>query len=482
MSTPGGDDQTRRGADAPAEAGVPVLGALSANVLAEMFRHLPDAVVVADLERRIVYANPATETLFGYAAGELLGNTTSMLYASADDYAEQGRRRYNAASTSSLADYRVLYRRADGTNFLGVTNGGPMRGDDGRVKGFVGIIQPARSHDKALDALQRLHRVNADTSLTHAARIDALLAIGAEHYGLPLAIQSRMHDDEYVVEHCRVPDGGVHPGDTFALAETYCAHALAADRPVGFHHARESEIRTHPCYRAFGLEAYVGSPVRVDGEVYGTVSFSSFTPSEPFSRDDLTFMQLLADTIAFHIAERALRDELRELAERDDLTGLPRRRAILRTLDWHLSYARRTGQPVTVAILDLDHFKRINDTYGHAVGDKALIAFAEIAGGIGREIDTCGRIGGEEFLLVLPGTDALRGAVVAERLRRQLLIEPVDVGTDESLTIAFSAGVASFDFGETAEQLMSRADAALYEAKDAGRGCVRIDQGAVRSS
>ncbi|WP_028838384.1 GGDEF domain-containing protein [Thermomonas fusca] len=160
------------------------------------------------------------------------------------------------------------------------------------------------------------------------------------------------------------------------------------------------------------------------------------------------------------------------LAVSDELTGLPNRRAMLETLATNTRHARRGLLPVTIAMVDLDHFKRINDTLGHPAGDAVLVGFAELVRQLLREGDVLGRWGGEEFLLVLPGATAAQAQQVLWRLqaavRDQLLAgQPV----------TFSVGVAAHRGSESAETLLSRADAALYEAKHAGRDCVAIASG-----
>jgi diguanylate cyclase (GGDEF)-like protein len=246
-------------------------------------------------------------------------------------------------------------------------------------------------------------------------------------------------------------------------------HALEAGGPVGFHHAGESEIRTHPCYRDFGLEAYIGSPIQVNGKLYGTVNFSSVRACEPFSRDDLVFMQLLADTVGYEIHQNAMRDQLSLLARTDELTGLANRRATMESLRWQMAYSLRSGVPLAVLSLDLDYFKSINDTWGHAGGDQVLLGFARLLRAVTREVDLCGRLGGEEFIVVLPDTDAGGGTVVGDRLRRRLAETPMSVLGSESVTVTVSAGLTALQPGDTLESMLNRVDRALYQAKQSGR-------------
>ncbi|MBM2619885.1 GGDEF domain-containing protein [Actinoplanes sp. LDG1-06] len=153
--------------------------------------------------------------------------------------------------------------------------------------------------------------------------------------------------------------------------------------------------------------------------------------------------------------------QVRELSRQDDLTGLPNRRAWNDELPRALENARRDGRPVSVALLDLDHFKHFNDTYGHPAGDRLLKSASAAWHGNLRAVDTLARWGGEEFVALLPGADAAEARDVLERALRAT-----------PLGQTFSAGLAVWDGVETSEELLERADAALYRAKSNGRSQV----------
>src|SRR3954452_9060167 len=153
---------------------------------------------------------------------------------------------------------------------------------------------------------------------------------------------------------------------------------------------------------------------------------------------------------------------LEALLREDALTGLSNRRAILTQLGGMVSGARRHGHPLSVAVCDLDRFKNINDTYGHKTGDQVLIAAAHAMATHLRAEDQLGRLGGEEFLVLLPDTDADAAGHFAERMRAEVAAAPTPV------PVTVSIGIATWD-GEEPEELLHRADEALYAAKDSGR-------------
>jgi len=168
---------------------------------------------------------------------------------------------------------------------------------------------------------------------------------------------------------------------------------------------------------------------------------------------------------------------LERLAMRDALTGALNRRAIMDALDTALASVDTTGGPLAVALVDLDHFKGINDRFGHPVGDDVLRRFVTVAARSLRVSDRIGRWGGEEFLVVLPasgGSDAARA--VADRLREAVATHPwTEFG--EALQVTVSVGVALARPGMTPGELLARADLSLYRAKRSGRDRVCVDGG-----
>jgi diguanylate cyclase (GGDEF)-like protein/PAS domain S-box-containing protein len=172
---------------------------------------------------------------------------------------------------------------------------------------------------------------------------------------------------------------------------------------------------------------------------------------------------------------KRLEAELRSLATTDTLTGLPNRRHFLaRLAEEHARLQRNETQPAAVLMLDLDHFKRVNDRFGHAVGDEMLRHFAGQISDELRRIDSAGRVGGEEFALLLPGADAAAATIFAERLRRRVADEPLR-HDGIPVTITVSIGIAALDAADAAaDAALIRADRALYRAKGAGRNRVEL--------
>ena len=166
-----------------------------------------------------------------------------------------------------------------------------------------------------------------------------------------------------------------------------------------------------------------------------------------------------------------------EMAITDQLTGLYNRRYMASHLDNLMSSAAAAGKPLAFVIMDIDYFKAVNDNYGHDVGDEVLREFAHRIGANIRGIDLACRYGGEEFVVVMPETDAAFAFTVAERLRKSVETTPIEISrAPHSLTITISIGIAALEGeGDTAEALLRRADQALYSAKRNGRNRVVAD-------
>jgi two-component system cell cycle response regulator len=179
-----------------------------------------------------------------------------------------------------------------------------------------------------------------------------------------------------------------------------------------------------------------------------------------------------------------LEQRLRTARDTDTLTGLRNRGAIVASAEAELARSQRSGALLGVALLDVDHFKRINDAYGHQVGDQALALVATTVQQCLRAYDLVGRWGGEELLLVLPGTTLEIAVVIAERVRAKIAATPLDLVDGRQLTITASLGVASTEQDDqaTLDQLVHAADTALYLSKAAGRNCVQATRDLARAA
>jgi diguanylate cyclase (GGDEF)-like protein len=172
--------------------------------------------------------------------------------------------------------------------------------------------------------------------------------------------------------------------------------------------------------------------------------------------------------------ERIYRDELHKRANTDELTGVANRRQLLTVLDQRIAEARAIGTALSFAMFDLDNFKSVNDTHGHAVGDRAIRHVVRTALRMVRLNDMIGRLGGEEFGIILPKAAQDNAFVVCERLRKRLREDAMPLDDQQRLHMTISSGIACLTDEDDASSLMDRADKALYAAKRDGRDQVRL--------
>ena len=202
---------------------------------------------------------------------------------------------------------------------------------------------------------------------------------------------------------------------------------------------------------------------------------SAIAASSSFNAGSAVLYQVVA--LAFQLTLVALVvgqfvTELQSASRHDPLTGLMNRRAFDEALEAEVQRSRRRGEPFSVLMLDADHFKDINDEEGHAAGDRALQHMGTLLAAHMRDIDRVGRYGGEEFVVLLPGTALDDARVTAERLRQKVQALPPR-WQERALPLTVSIGVAQWQAeGDDIAMLLARADAALYRAKEAGRNCV----------
>lgn len=221
-------------------------------------------------------------------------------------------------------------------------------------------------------------------------------------------------------------------------------------------------------------EEYYCLPIIAHGDTVGLLHISFKQTGEVEGQDRQKLANFCAEQISLAIANVKLREQLREQSTRDPLTGLYNRRFFLDYAKRELHRCTRGKRSAGVIALDIDHFKTFNDTYGHDAGDEVLKMLAEVLQTLFREGDVPCRIGGEEFIVMLPGAELKRTVERAEELRAEIEAQELRY-SGETLKVTSSIGVAVFpSHGKSLSALMQEADHALYRAKDAGRNTVKV--------
>jgi len=221
----------------------------------------------------------------------------------------------------------------------------------------------------------------------------------------------------------------------------------------------------------------VGPPLAISlaaGPASGGLLVLYPPPGGSFDEEAVQLAEWLAARASIALQNAHLHRVARQLATTDELTQLANRRQFDEALAAEVVRAERFGDPVAVVVADLDNFKDINDRFGHDVGDLVLRAFADVVRENVRDVDLPARYGGEEFTVLLPATDAEGGRQLAERLRRAAEDLAIDVGSEGSVSVRSSFGVASYPAEPSAAALMRAADRALYRAKAVGKNTVIV--------
>jgi diguanylate cyclase (GGDEF)-like protein len=303
-------------------------------------------------------------------------------------------------------------------------------------------------------------------------------AIATSDFDLDAVLGTVVHEaqrltfaDAAVVE---IPDGdelvyravagtaSAHLGMRLAAATAISGLAVRTGEILVCDDSETDERVDREACRRVGSRSMVVVPLRHDGQTAGVLKVYSATRGA-FDPEQIRVLTLLADMIGSALARASLLERLEQLALTDELTGLPNRRSWYERLDHALARARRSGEPLSVVLLDLNGFKQVNDKQGHAAGDRLLRTASACWSTTLRDSDVLGRIGGDEFAVVLEQTDEATATVVAGRLQESLRAGEVTV----------AAGIATWSPPEDAASLVSRADAAMYDEKSASSFATR---------
>ena len=425
-----------------------------------------DAVVSFDRSGTVLSANSAADALFGRT--DLIGKDVfdTLVPEHEIERLRGGFGRLLLTDTPSQREARFVaeLRHADGRLI-------PVEIAVARTKGPTGVWIHAFVRDEtvrsaaeqgAQDHLRDLERLLAVARELGGPEVDARTAI--------CAAARELSDADFVLFFAPLSEAGPlivtgSSGDSTVSSDveldrehSVAGQVLRTTRP-SFSGDLAADPRLDPgAVRQIGAGAAYWQPVVSDGLGVGVLVAYWRRPFAALPERTAALLGLFA-TQASTVIERAdLLARLEGLARTDALTGVANRRALDETLPVALAGARRTGQPLSIAMLDLDHFKRYNDEHGHQAGDDLLQRIAAVWKQAVRPGDMLARYGGEEFLATLPSCDPHGAVVVADRLRA------VVPGSQTA-----SVGTATWDGVETLEALIARADAALYQAKAAGR-------------
>jgi len=225
------------------------------------------------------------------------------------------------------------------------------------------------------------------------------------------------------------------------------------------------------------LKSHLTLPLTVEGEILGCISLNSDQPNA-FDAQDLQFLSVIGYQMAATLKHFQRFSSIKNIAIYDTLTGLYNRRYFEERLGVDAQKSFYSGTSLSLVMVDIDHFKKINDTFGHTEGDQVLCKISSLLKSSVRKKDTVARYGGEEFILILPEAGLEESFVIAERIRRLVENTPFEVGQAQ-VNLTLSMGISNFPShrAKSKEELVKMADQALYEAKRGGRNKICIYSG-----
>lgn len=225
----------------------------------------------------------------------------------------------------------------------------------------------------------------------------------------------------------------------------------------------------------FRTKSIIATPLISRGRLLGVVEIMNKQGDAPFTDKDLELLQILADHAAIAIENARLYEKAQRLAITDDLTGLYNSRHCDLFMKEALRQAQKLGLPLSVIFIDLDHMKEVDDSYGHLLGGQTLREVAQRIASLVRPPDMASRYGGDEYVIVLPGKGAESALKLAEEIRGRIAAEPFLASEKLSCRLTASIGIACYpQHGSTTDQLLSRADKAMYRVKESGKNRVEL--------
>jgi len=433
--------------------------------LTQAVEQSPASVLVTDLEGDITYVNPHFTILTGYSLSEVIGKNTNIVRSGhTPDHVYQDM--WNTIKGGRTWQGEFLNRKKNGDLYWENAVIAPVVDSEGQILNFIAIKEDITKRKDAESALR-----SSEERFRHLVMSAPDAVFGVDQSGKIILANREAasllgYEDEELIG--------------------FSVENLVPEILRDWHIDHRAHYLEHPSTRVMG-KALELSARRKDGKVVPVeINLShSLTEKGPMviaHMRDITQRRLADDALrdANQQLEKQLREiemlqaSLREQALHDPLTQLHNRRFLDEAIEQALHHAERASEALSIILLDIDHFKAINDEFGHAAGDACLVALANILQRNLRKADISCRYGGEEFLLVLPTTN-LEGAVLYAEKLRLLVNNEVFIPEQKEIKFTISIGIASYpSHGATQSEIINKADDAMYVSKRRGRNCITV--------
>ncbi|MFQ5442585.1 MAG: diguanylate cyclase [Thermodesulfobacteriota bacterium] len=445
----------------------------------------PDAVIAADERQRITFWNPSAGLMFGYSREEALGLALTELMP--EEYRKKHRRGFEkfletGRPTVIGKTVELKGRRKDGSLFpLELSLAAERQGEGWNFTAIIRDITARKNTEKrTLKEKKNLDEINSELSILHD--ISKVLASTLDKKELFLRVLKTITGIKlfklessggvFIVEGDKM-ELVAHLGHANTFLELHkgihvgeCLCGMAAKTGELIYSASSVKDERHTIrYPGLTDHGHVIVPLKAQGEVVG-VLYLYLPAGACVEESKKNLLRSIGNQLGMAISNLKLFDKTKELTLKDPLTGIANRRYIDRELKKSLHLSKRTNSPFSIIMIDIDFFKKYNDTYGHVAGDNLLKDISIVFLKALRETDLVGRYGGEEFLALLPDTDLLGACNVAERIRKAVKAK---TGVTVSLGVAgLQKEVRDW------KEILILADTALYRAKENGRNRVEF--------
>jgi diguanylate cyclase (GGDEF)-like protein/PAS domain S-box-containing protein len=419
-----------------------------------LLEELEDGIITLDPQQVIVDINPAARRIFRLEEKDPIGQPLEAVTAGMPGVAELCR----AAS-------RMQIEVRSGSTWLELTSTLLYDGRRrllGRLLLARDITRMKTSEEELRQSMLRLEKLNElSRTLGSSLELERILQSAVEQAGGLMEAESCQF---YQLSGQKLTFAYGHPAGA--------SHLLAGTQPREWQARVRQALETKQTQLAAAGQQVAFVPLVQSEKKLGVLTFS-LPPGRSFSQDELLLAESVGRQVAVALENARLFREVQLLAQTDSLTGVDSRSHLFTLAEHEFNYARRYNTEVALIMLDIDHFKEVNDTFGHSWGDVVLKQIAGVLRKTLRKVDRVGRYGGEEFIILLPATGLEETCPVAERIRQQ--IEALRIETEQGdIQVTVSLGAVEVDLkkDKDVEDLVRRADTALYAAKKAGRNRV----------
>jgi diguanylate cyclase (GGDEF)-like protein/PAS domain S-box-containing protein len=438
-----------------------------------LFEFHPDGIVELKPTGAISRVNVALESETGFYTEQLVGKPwTELIAPEVREHAAaalHAAMRGEAFEQDSLLLDRLGNRVDVQLKLVPLHMRDEVRGAYAIFKNVTAQKEAERTIERQAERVARLYVVSAARGGTVDDQIDATLQLGLELFDFDAGYITHFEDERVRIRNAVGANSPITKGAVYPAQASFSRHLHGRRDMLVINNIETSEYRNDPARVTADWRSYLALQLKAGEHVFGALVFASLKPHAEIPQSDRDLIALMGLFVSAALERAEHGERIEQLAFNDSLTGLPNRVLFADRIGNTIATARRYDRGFAVMYLDLDHFKEINDTYGHAIGDEVLKAVADRLRETLRESDTVARFGGDEFVILEPVVDGPGDSADLARKLHNALQHPVTVEGVEH-NVHASIGIALYPAdAKTIDELMELADQALYRAKREGR-------------